>query len=299
MRASQAFNFGEFCAIASRHETDFTEFGVVVKQGNGEGSTYTFKDNSSTVLGIAHLDTVQRESRATLLHLGKERAIICPRLDDRLGVYIITKLLPRLGIACDWLLTTGEEVGASSAELFQTDKAYNWAFSFDRRGTDAVLYQFEHKALRRKLRKAGFRVGQGTFSDLSCLDIGCSGINFGCGYYDEHSIHSYALLNETFYMVDKFVSFWKRHAAERLPFKESSRYETMSSWTRSRVPYHYGLSGYDYTQSVSAYDQQEEYMTGKQGQYLDWWLEQQEDGKTDAEIVENLADRAQYGDNGQ
>lgn len=218
MRARQAWNYSEFCQIATRDEQDFNDLGVVVSQGYAEGSTYTFMDNGSDVLGVAHLDTVQHDAHSTLIRVNKQPILLCPRLDDRLGVYIITKMLPRLGIVCDWLLTTGEEIGQSSAELFKTDKVYNWAFSFDRAGTDCVMYQFEHKALKKLVRKAGFRVGQGSFSDLSFLEIGCSGINFGCGYQDCHSLHAYAPLNDTFAMVDLFAAFYKKYANQPLPY---------------------------------------------------------------------------------
>lgn len=157
LTAEQAFSFTEFCAIASRDERDFADFGTVVTQGDrrDEGSTYTFKDNGSPVLAVAHLDTVQEASYSSIFRVKGERVLLCPRLDDRLGVYIITRLLPRMGITCDLLLTTGEEVGCSSAELFLTDKQYNWAFSFDRSGADCVLYQHDHKKLRRVLRFMG------------------------------------------------------------------------------------------------------------------------------------------------
>lgn len=310
MNVSKVFSFGEFCAIASRHESDFSQFGTVVKQGSGEGSTYTFKDNSATVLGVAHLDTVRRESQSTMIRLPKDRAIICPRLDDRLGVYIITKLLPRLGVTCDWLLTTGEEVGQSSAELFDTEKTYNWAFSFDRAGTDVVLYQHDHRALRKVLRKHGFRIGEGSFSDLSSLDIGCSGINFGCGYHEAHSIHSYALLSETFQMVTKFVAFWKRYASQRLPFDPTSRYQTMYSWSRGYNSYNVGggyHTGYSNGKTTYAcYPEYPDYWTGKDArrEYLDWYMQEygsngDSEKMNGTETVEDLADRAQSEDNGR
>jgi hypothetical protein len=190
-----------------------------------------------------------------------------PTLDDRLGVYIITRLLPKLGVNCDWLLTTGEEIGESSAELFRTDKNYNWAFSFDRAGTDVVLYQYDHKALRKLLRKAGFRVAEGMFSDLSFLDIGCSGINFGCGYHDNHSPGAYAILSDVFTMVDRFTSFHRKHESVRLPYNPGY---AMTGWRNYRRPayQHCGRNGYSaYTDyGYSAYSGYPE----KGEAYLNW-----------------------------
>lgn len=267
MNVPSLFSFEEFNKIAARDEADFADFGTTVTQGSGEGNTYTFADNGSNVLGVAHLDTVQAANHSSILRVGKERVLLSPRLDDRLGVYIITKLLPRMGITCDWLLTTGEESGQSSAENFIADKTYNWAFSFDRAGTDVVLYQFDHKPLRRILRKAGFKVGDGTFSDLSFLDVGCSGINFGCGYHDCHSINAYAFLSDTCRQVKLFAAFYAKYEATKLPYNHATPW---SSYTRGYNPY--ASSGWPYSNGyaqtygrgyVTKYDQR-----GRD--YLDW-----------------------------
>lgn len=284
------FSFSEFCNIASRSESDFQSFGSTVKIGNGEGSTYTFTDNNSDVLGVAHLDTVQGQGHSSLIKVKNERLLMSPKLDDRLGVYIITRLLPKLGITCDWLLTTGEEIGCSSAELFKTDKKYNWAFSFDRAGTDVVLYQHDHKALRKLLRKSGFRVSHGTFSDLSSLDIGCSGINFGCGYEDAHSVNAYAILSDTFRMTDAFVKFWRKHSDQRLPYNPDKAemlwrkdwHDYSTTWRPSRSNNGY----YDTGSGYWAKDGREGY-TPDEKAYLDWsrprddWQEQSDMAQCD------------------
>lgn len=264
MNSAKAFCFQELSSICSRNESDFSDFGTVVTQGKLEGSTYTYKDNNSSVLGVAHLDTVQNGNWASIIRTKKkEKVILSPQLDDRLGVYIITRLLPRLGVHCDWLLTTGEEIGCSSAELFKTDKSYNWAFSFDRAGTDVVLYQHDHKALRKVLRKAGFRVGEGSFSDLSSLEIGCSGINFGCGYQNCHSIDAYALLSDTLEMVTKFARFHEKFQDVKLPYDPRPAWQSWNygTWRPNRHSY----SEYGYGHNYGS-------LRGKkQDPYLDWY----------------------------
>jgi len=323
--AKYAWSFGEFCRIASRHESDFADMGTVVSQGTYEGSTYTFKDNGSSVLAIAHVDTVQSSAFASMFRCKGEHVLLCPRLDDRLGVYVITRMLPAMGITCDLLLTTGEEVGQSSAELFVAEKDYNWTFSFDRSGSDVVLYQHDTKRLRRMMRKNGFVVGNGSFSDISSLDIGCSGINFGVGYYDAHSLHAYAKLSETFRMVNKFAAFHAKYANVRLPFDPASRLDTMSGWRRNwqtgytsgyhnrgyvdRAYPNYGSSnGYNsagYPQSDVIWENDTpRKMT--HGEMLDWygrhdeWDETQPEHETPDETVERLADEAsRHVDNGR
>jgi hypothetical protein len=245
MRASKAFSLAGFDKIARRDESDFADMGTVVSMGAGEGNTYTFKDNGSNVLAVAHLDTVQSDTYSSIINVKGEQVLLSPRLDDRLGVYIITRLLPAMGITCDWLLTTGEEVGQSSAEIFTPEKSYNWAFSFDRMGTDVVLYHYESKPLKKVLRKSGFRIGQGSFSVLSFLDAGCAGINFGCGYQDCHSLHAYTFLNDTFSMVQAFARFYRLHAGERLPYN-GKRPHYGNRYTSNALPAYYrGLGTID------------------------------------------------------
>jgi hypothetical protein len=314
--AKYVWSFSDFCRIASRHESDFADMGTVVSQGKYEGATYTFKDNGSAVLAIAHVDTVQSSAYASIFKCKGEQVLLCPRLDDRLGVYVITRMLPAMGITCDLLLTTGEEVGCSSAELFIAEKDYNWCFSFDRSGTDVVLYQHDTKRLRRVMRKNGFVVGDGSFSDISSLDIGCAGVNFGVGYYDAHGLHAYAKLSETFRMVDKFAGFYAKYANARLPFDPGSRLDTMSGWRRSwksgygagyhnrgyvEAAYeHYGRNGYEsvtYPPGEVIWDRSGNKMT--KGEMLDFYARHDEwdetqplDGETPDEQLERLADEA-------
>ena len=114
-------------------------------------------DRNGPVLMVAHVDTV--------LMPGKKAGIRGDRLyhnavDNRLGVYLGMELLPSLGIGVDLLLTTGEEEGYSTAAVFRTRKRYHWMFSFDRKGEDVVLYQYERPSLVATLREAGFAVGR-------------------------------------------------------------------------------------------------------------------------------------------
>jgi len=270
MKVKTAFRFNDYALIAARDEDDFADFGVVTSLGNRSGDSYTFRDNGSNVLGVAHLDTVQDGTDSALIDVKGESVLLSPRLDDRLGVYIITRMLPKLGIKVDWLLTTGEEIGQSSAEMFNTKKSYNWAFSFDRAGTDVVLYHHDSKPLRKILRKAGFVVGNGIYSDLSFLDIGCAGINFGCGYNDPHGRNAYALLSDTFDMIGRFRAFYKRWSHAPLPYdplnKPDSRYD---SW-RNAWSFH---PKYDKSYTAT---------------HLDWY--EVEDFSND-EMLENLADQ--------
>ncbi len=128
------------------------------------------------------------------------------------------ELLPALGITCDWLLTTGEESGQSTAQDFETDKQYNWVIEFDRGGTDVVLYQYEDDHLVDLIEDCGARVGVGSYSDIADLDfLGCKAMNWGVGYADYHSERSHAWLEDTFRMVARFAKFYEANSETFLP----------------------------------------------------------------------------------
>ena len=76
----------------------------------------------------------------------------------------------------------------SSAFNFKTDKQYNWIFEFDRHGINPALYQYEKNRTWYKAVLSLYDIAVGSFSDISALDgLGCCAINFGTGYYLEHT----------------------------------------------------------------------------------------------------------------
>lgn len=179
---------------------------------------YHYIDNGASVLGVAHVDHVD-------CGLGEHWAQRGPivrstRLDDRLGVHVLLDILPRMGIEVDVLLTNDEEIGRSTAQHFDPPKPYNWMFSFDRRGRDAVVYDYEPMEA---YLTDHFTIGQGSFSDICYLDhLGCSGVNIGTGYYHEHTPQSYADLRHTYAQVRAFGAFWERYRDTFIPAEHPS-----------------------------------------------------------------------------
>lgn len=188
---------------------------------------YWYQDNGSKVLAVAHLDNVQDDPTCQVIDTAAGPLVVSGALDDRLGAYVILDLLPRLGITCDWLLTTDEEIGRSTASDFADDyegKDYNWIIEFDRGGTDVVMYQYETPEYVGLVEDAGARVGMGSYSDIADLDdLGCAALNWGVGYEDYHSPRAHAWLNDTFKMVARFVQFYKANAETHLPHKGDDR----------------------------------------------------------------------------
>jgi hypothetical protein len=187
-----------------------------------------FKDNGSRVLAVAHLDTVVRPERRTphFRKTARGPLITSGALDDRLGAYVILRLLPAMGVTCDWLLTVGEESGQSTAADFTPGKDYDWIIEFDRGGTDVVMYQFDDRASRDAVEAAGATMGHGSFSDIASLEhLGVKAFNWGVGYQgDYHSEHGYAYLNDTFGMVAKYLRFHEQNAGVTMPHDPRTAY---------------------------------------------------------------------------
>ncbi len=214
-------------------ENDFSGFGTRVDISPGGWRSYTYKgkehhvyqepdwyiyqDNGASILGVAHLDSVQSDRRCLIYDSVRGKIVKSPALDDRLGAYVICDLLPRLGITVDWLLTTGEESGNSSAEHFTAPKSYNWMFSFDRAYTDVVMYEYDTHENRERVRSVNAEIGHGSFSDIAFLThLGVAGFNWGVGYRDYHSKRAWAPLEDTFASVARFVRFYELYAGERI-----------------------------------------------------------------------------------
>lgn len=203
---------------------------------------YAFKDNGSDILAVAHLDTVGLAWQRTARFVDTEDGpvVFSRALDDRLGAYIILELLPALGIQFDILLTVGEENGRSTAGFFEAPKDYNWMIEFDRGGTDVVMYQYENLPtvingkdvdIADLVKASGARVGEGIFSDICYLEhLGCKGFNWGVGYQDYHGPRAHAFLEDTFWMVSKFLRLHDAIADIHLPHEEEE--DDALWWTR-------------------------------------------------------------------
>jgi hypothetical protein len=254
-------------AVCEMAEADFGETynmqTVTLPEGEypdlmpGENFFY-YKNNDSSVLAVAHLDTVMPHWRreASFVDTEDGPVIFSGALDDRLGAYVILELLPALGLEYDILLTVGEESGASTAQYFlpPEGKEYDWIIEFDRGGTDVVMYQYEDSETSAMVRRAGGKVSPGAFSDISYLEhLKIKAFNWGVGYRDYHGPRSHAFLEDTFEMVAKY-----------LLFHEQNEGTAMVHYPRAKVTYGSGYSGRSTFRSYSSYDDDE---------WEQWWAE--------------------------
>jgi len=89
---------------------------------------------------------------------------------------------------------------------------------FDRRGADAVTYEYDWEHIVGKHFETGF----GSFSDISSLGhLGCMAVNIGVGYYDEHSPRAFVVLEQYLSQLAKFVRFHREYKDRHFPYDES------------------------------------------------------------------------------
>ena len=166
-----------------------------------------FIDRGGNILAVAHCDHVSIPYRFEVSSDGE--TVFCPRLDDRLGVYLAMDILPKIGVECDLLLTDGEEQGCSTAQKFKPKKNYNWIIELDRAGSDAVVYQY------REMEPSVFECfprGEGSFSDISRMDqLGIGAFNAGIGYHQQHTARCYCRLNEVAECLSRIQAFYEKN----------------------------------------------------------------------------------------
>ena len=189
---------------------------------------HIYIDRGSKVLGVAHVDSVQKYS-GTKITTDKIHA---STVDDRIGVYMLLFGLPYLGIYPDVLLTDHEEIGMSTAQHFTPAKDYNWMFQFDRMGADVVTYQYGTDKLKGALGECGFTIGDGIWSDISSMEyMGCAGFNVGSGMHDYHSKSAYVETNELVNQASLFRYFWTFYQNVRFDWDPSlSDFDNHHDW---------------------------------------------------------------------
>ncbi len=178
------------------------------------GRPYYFKDFNASILGIAHIDTVNPITAPQV----EGDILRSTGVDDRLGLHLLLNVLQKAGCEFDILLSTDEEIGQSTAQFFKTEKKYHWIFEFDRRESGVVLYQYDNPLLRSILEAKGFEIHIGSFSDICYLEhLGVSGMNFGTGYRYEHQLKAEATLSMLQDQSNKFLQFYQDYKNIRLP----------------------------------------------------------------------------------
>ncbi len=208
---------------------DFRAYGI--SYTTGDNRKFFFMDNEADILAVAHLDTVQRKNFCK--YDSKTKRILSPVLDDRLGAFIILEYLLR-DLDYDVLLTVDEEECISTARHFNLGKKYKWMFSFDHRGNNVELLQYDSPEMRALLAKHNFQTDSGSYSDLYELEhLGCKGFNFGVGYHNQHSLDAYANIDDVYNNVEKFRKFYE--ANKNTHFVHKAKYPLYPGCAKSNA----------------------------------------------------------------
>lgn len=162
------------------------------------GKYYLYATGKIPILLNAHADTVFAKPPQKIFFDRKHKVYFSPDglgADDRAGVFGVLKLVS-LGYRPSLLFTDLEESGGLGAKFFADEEEPKWniIFAIDRRGeNEAAIYNCDSPQLREILDEHGFKIVQGSFSDISiiCPRFGIAGANLSAGFYENHTRHEY------------------------------------------------------------------------------------------------------------
>lgn len=181
--------------------------------GDKADERHIFFNRGSKILAVAHLDSVQHFNG--FMHDKVTARLYSATVDDRIGLWTIMYVLPRLGINVDVLLTDHEEIGQSTGKFFKPeDNRYNWMVQFDRgvmgaRKPDWVSYQYYHNKIWTKALEEFMPVSEGANSCIARMDhLGICGVNAQTGMSDYHSKSAFV---DTVAWADGLKAFMSLH----------------------------------------------------------------------------------------
>lgn len=136
--------------------------------------------------------------------------------DDRCGVYLVSVLIKKYHVSV--LFCEDEEIGCIGSKKFVESKYcdelknLNYFIQIDRgqahrnilgkhnkHGRDVVFYKVTNEDFIKKICEVtGFGIGAGTGTDIAYLTeaTGIASFNISSGYYNEHSLSEYIVLEE-------------------------------------------------------------------------------------------------------
>jgi hypothetical protein len=190
-----------------------------------------FIDNGAKVLFVAHMDTVCRPRFYGVRKNTGPDIVHASGLDDRLGVYVINKLVQECGLKADVLITDLEETGQTTANYHKA-KDYNWIAEFDKAGSDVVTYGLACDDWNNALISRFGDIGIGSYTDICTLESTACAVNIGIGYERAHSKNSFFSISALEKQMEKFIAFYDDHCEK--------------PYTRDKLPNYYGQQGFFY-----------------------------------------------------
>jgi len=173
---------------------------------------FIYAPGTIPVLVTAHMDTVHKEPVKDFYEyydpVKETHKIHSPQGiggDDRCGIYIILRLIDA-GFKPYVLFCEDEEIGCVGSEMFcgtkhlEDLKDLKYLIQIDRHGNnDAVFYNCDNEDFTAFIENVtGYKEAWGTCSDISNLApaSGVAAVNLSCGYYHEHHLNEYVILEE-------------------------------------------------------------------------------------------------------
>lgn len=198
--------------------------GIGYKINTGDG--YLFAKGEVPVLLIAHMDTARKEIPKEIVKAQyyngvslETRVSATDSLvggDDRCGCWMIMNIIKK--VKCWVLFVEDEECGCVGARKFTKSQFINdvkenisFMIELDRRGrNDCVFYSNDNKEFIKYIEeKTGTKEAVGSMSDISTLmpESKVAGVNFSCGYYNEHTKSEYVVVEEMNDIMERIIKF--------------------------------------------------------------------------------------------
>lgn len=221
------FNFEGYKLIVQSRESDLVEYlGRQIPKVYGEDncvvtSDYIFAKGDIPVILCAHLDTVFKDVPSTILYDKEQGLIWSPEGiggDDRNGVYSVLYIINKMKDKKPYVIfTTKEETGCQGASkavkaLKSKVKDVNFAIQIDRKGKDdAVFYQCTNKSFIDYICSFGYKEQHGSRTDISvfCPEWDIAGVNFSCGYVNNHTKEEIVSVNNMFNTINMIINILK------------------------------------------------------------------------------------------
>ena len=225
------------------------------------GDGYIYCRGDIPVLLTAHMDTVHKElikdfyeDVQTDVNGNITHTISSPQGiggDDRCGIYAILKVIES-GYFPYILFCEDEEIGGVGSNKFCKTKYITelsnmkFLLELDRANSnDLVFYENGNKDWKNWVEdETNWEINYGTFSDICHLSPACevSSVNLSCGYYKQHTVYEYVVVEEMLEMIEMVKHLLK--ASEKVSIFEYK--EERSIWDYGyKYGYGYGYRYYD------------------------------------------------------
>lgn len=217
------------------------------------GDGYVYSKGSIPVLLCAHMDTVHKNVPKKIIY--KEGKIMSPQGiggDDRCGIYMILEIIK--SVDCHVIFFEDEETGGIGSDKFtQTETCkklvgnIQYVIELDRMNAkDAVYYECDNTEFCDFIEKEYWEMNYGSFTDICniCPDLKCAGVNLSCGYYKQHTLNEYVVLEEMEKAIDETIKLIKRTTEkDSFEFVQAKHYWS-KTWGQSYYSKLYGKSSY-------------------------------------------------------